>query len=90
MFSKGSNAKKPNETNFDCNHNKCGAFVLKSRYSYNKNTHTYTNNRPSPCFLYEVLLINYARAGVRRFSRAIFEMSEHLAQKHENQVQNHD
>lgn len=96
MFSKGSKAKKKtkNETNFNCNHNKCGTFVLKNPLQQTAKTHTntHTNDRPSPCFLYEVLLINYARAGVRRSSKSHFqqERKKHWAQKHENQVQNHD
>lgn len=28
-------SQKPNETNFNCNHNKCGTFVLKSNNSKN-------------------------------------------------------
>lgn len=50
-------SQKPTKTNFNCNHNKCGAFVLKRQQHSEKPN---SSKAPVLCVL---LSINYAHAG---------------------------
>lgn len=56
-------SQEPNETNFNCNHNKCGTFVLK-RQQQRQQQNIRRSQAAAELALYVPLLINYAHTGI--------------------------